>query len=68
MLQVCEAHERRVEIVQLQYAGQKEEARDQDAAEQLGQSKRLQANVSQPGNADVRLDKGAGVRVRVKQP
>ena len=35
MLQVCEAHERLVEVVQLQYACQQEEAGDQDAAEQL---------------------------------
>ena len=59
MLQVCEAHERRVEIVQLQYACQQEEAGDQDAAEQLWQSKCLQADVSQPGNADVMLDYGS---------
>ena len=56
MLQVCEAHERLVEVVQLQYACQQEEAGDQDAAEQLWESKRLQADVSQPGNADVTLD------------
>lgn len=48
VVQVCDPHEGFVEVVQLQDAGQQEEAWDQDAGEQLGQLKGLQADVSQP--------------------
>lgn len=44
MLYVSDPHEGFVEVVQLQDAGQQEEARDQDTGEELRQSKRLQTN------------------------
>ena len=48
MLQVSDSHEGSVEVVQLQNAGQQEEARDQNTAEELRQSKCLQTNGCQP--------------------
>lgn len=48
VLQVGDSHEGLVEVVQLQNAGQQEEARNQDTAEELRQSKRLQTNCCQP--------------------
>ena len=48
VLQVSNPHEGFVEVVKLQNAGQQEEARDQNTAEELGQSKRLQTNRCQP--------------------
>lgn len=50
MLQVSDSHEGFVEVVQLQNAGQQEEARDQDTAEEFRQSERLQTNCCQPGD------------------
>lgn len=44
MLQVSDSHEGFVEVVQLQNAGQQEETRDQDTAEELRQSKCFQTN------------------------
>lgn len=61
MLQVCDLHEGLVEVVQLQDAGQQEEAWNQNTAEQLGQLKRLEANISKSGgqkHADVSDVKG----------
>ena len=48
MLQISNSHEGLVEIVELQYTGQQEEARNQDTGEELRQRKCLQADVSQP--------------------
>lgn len=41
MLQVSYSHERLVEVVQLQNAGQQEEAGDENAGEEFGESKCL---------------------------
>lgn len=48
VLQVGDLHEGLVEVVQLQDAGQQEEAGDEDAGEELGQSELLQADGCQP--------------------
>ena len=48
VLGVGELHERPVEVVQLQDAGEQEEARHQDAGEELGHAELLQAQVPQP--------------------
>lgn len=48
VLQVGELHEGPVEVVQLQDAGEQEEARDEDAGEELGHAELLQAQVPQP--------------------
>lgn len=48
MLQVSDSHEGFVEIVQLQNTGQQEEARDQNTAEEFGQSKCFQTDRCQP--------------------
>lgn len=48
-LQVSELHEGLVEVVQLQDAGEQEEAGDEDAGEELGHAELLQAQVPQPG-------------------
>lgn len=52
MLQVSELHERPVEVVQLQDAGQQEEARDEDAGKELRHAELLQAQVAQPGRRE----------------
>lgn len=49
VLQVSELHEGLVEVVQLQDAGEQEEAGDEDAGEELGHAELLQAQVPQPG-------------------
>lgn len=49
VLQVRELHEGLVEVVQLQDAGEQEEAGDEDAGEELGHAELLQAQVPQPG-------------------
>lgn len=49
VLQVSELHEGLVEVVQLQDAGEQEEAGDEDAGEELGHGELLQAQVPQPG-------------------
>lgn len=61
MFQVSDSHEGLVEVVQLQDAGQQEEAGDQNAAEELGQSERLQADGCQPED-----DTGAALLLHVK--
>ena len=48
VLQVSDSHEGFVEVVQLQDAGQQEEAWDQNTGEEFGQSKRLQTDRCQP--------------------
>lgn len=48
LLQVGDSHERLVKVVQLQDAGQQEEAGDQNTSEEFRQSKGLQADRCQP--------------------
>ena len=48
VLQVGDPHEGLVEVVQLQDAGQQEEAGDQNTAEELRESEGLQTNGCQP--------------------
>lgn len=50
-LQVRELHEGLVEVVELQDAGEQEEAGDEDAGEELGHAELLQAQVPQPMRA-----------------
>jgi hypothetical protein len=52
VLQVSELHERSVEVVQLQDAGQQEEARDEDTGKELRHTELLQAQVAQPGRRE----------------
>lgn len=54
MLQVSDSHERLMKVVQLQDTGQQEEARDQDAGEELRQGERLQAERRQPEDRGTR--------------
>lgn len=49
VLQVGELHEGLVEVVQLEDAGEQEEAGDEDAGEELGHAELLQAQVPEPG-------------------
>lgn len=63
MLGVSEPHEGPVEVVQLQDAGEQEEARDQDTGEELGHAELLQAQVPQPGRGS-----GLGVSMAARPP
>ena len=49
MLQVSDVHEGAVEVMELENAGQEEEAWDEGAGEELGDAELLQAQVAQPG-------------------
>lgn len=52
MLQVRDLHEGLVEVVKLQDAGQQEESRDEDAGEELGESKGLQTDGCKPASEE----------------
>lgn len=49
MLQVGDVHEGTVEVMELEDAGQEEEARDEDAGEELGDAELFQTQVAQSG-------------------
>lgn len=54
MLQVSYSHEWLVEVVQLQNAGQQEEAGDKNTGEEFGESKCLETNCCKPVNGKKR--------------
>lgn len=62
VLQVGQLHEGLVEVVQLQDAGQQEEARDEDAGEELGHAELLQAQVPQPAGRGAVAGPAPGLR------